>query len=110
MKKPKAKYTAGAKKLLAEFHARHRAMRELGKRATADMERMNAEAKDALRADYEAKLLDQFALRAVALFSITDAELQRLQQGQSLDVSFMAKCCWGIADAMMAERKRRTTT
>lgn len=101
MKKAKAKYSPA--KLLREFKARHRAMKEFGRRAQAELDHIHVEAK----VDYEAKLLDQFALRAVALFSITDAELQRLQQGLSLDVSFMAKCCWGIADAMMAERKRR---
>ena len=53
-------------------------------------------------------LHDWFAGQAIQLFSLTPESMRDLMNGQPPDHEFVAKFCYDLADAMMAERDKRT--
>lgn len=53
-------------------------------------------------------LRDYFAAKAIGLFGIEEKQLADLIQGDTPNHEVVARFCYGLADAMMAEREKET--
>lgn len=51
-------------------------------------------------------LRDYFATKAISLFPLTQDNLKDLESGISPNHALVAKFCYGLADAMLAERAK----
>ena len=50
---------------------------------------------------------DRFAGQALRLFTMMDEDIQKLQAGAAPQHKKVAKFCYDLADAMLAERRKR---
>lgn len=57
--------------------------------------------------DRDEEFRSKAALTALRLFSMGDKEVEMLKQGEYPQHALVAEFCYGVADAMVAERRRR---
>jgi len=50
------------------------------------------------------KLRDRFARQAISLFPLSEADLRNFRRGEEPDHELVAEFCYGLADAMLAQR------
>lgn len=50
-------------------------------------------------------LRDMFAVQAISLFPLSERDVSALQNGETPNHRLVAKFCYELADAMMAERQ-----
>ena len=78
--------------------------------AAARWDAMRSVDAEKAKADREVQLRETFAACAISCFYVEEKDVAALQRGVPAQHDIVARFCWDLADAMMAERKRRMTT